>query len=184
MRMKYDVVIIGGGLAGVTAALELQKAGKRCIVVSEGLSLHQTPKSEYLAAGGMFLAGDRVTGGEWNGSKLVNIRTRNLEDTVLQAEHFILSTGKFFSRGLIADMNSISEPVFGADVYFEEGRDNWFSPDFFAPQPFESFGVKTDEEGRVMLGGKITDNLYAAGEVLAGNVDIVKSALNVCKNII
>lgn len=183
--MRFDVVIIGGGLAGVSAALELQKAGKRCIVVSEGLSLHKTPKAEYLAAGGLFLAGDSVLGGSWDGSRLLGVRTRNLEKDLLYADHFILSTGRFFSRGLVATMDSILEPVFGADVDYIKGRENWCSQDFYTAQAFESFGVKTDDSGRVSVGGKTADNLYAAGEVLAGSkTDIVKSAIEVCRNII
>lgn len=184
MPMRFDVVIIGGGLAGVTAGVELQKAGRECCIVSEGLSLHDTPKKEFLDCGGTFLAGDSVTGGTWAGNRLVNVRTRNLEETVLEAGNFILATGKFFSRGLTATMDSIVESVFGADVEYAEGRSNWYSEDFFAPQPFESFGVKTDELGRVLLHGKPADNLYAAGEVLAGKVDIVKSAMEVCRKII
>ena len=183
-EMNYDIVIIGGGLAGMTAGLELQKAGLRCCVVSEGLSLHKTPKAEFLATGGTLLMGDSVTGGLWDGLRLKAVRTRNLEDTLLEAGAFILCTGAFFSKGLAADMDSVRETVFGADVQFEGCRDLWYDPDFFAPQPFESFGVQTDREGRVLFDGKRAENLYAAGEVLAGKVDIVKSALEVCRRII
>lgn len=181
--MKFDVVIIGGGLAGTTAGLELQKAGRRCCIVSEGLSLNKTPKSAYLEAGGVFLPGDSVIGGEWNELHLNAVRTRNLETTLLEADAFILATGKFFSRGLVATPDAVMEPVFGADVEFDPCPDNWYNPDFFAPQPFESFGVKTSG-GRVLFGGEPAENLYAAGEVLAGSSDIVESALEVCRKII
>lgn len=184
--MKYDVIIIGGGLAGVTAGIELLKAGRRCCIVSEGLSLHKTPKDEYIAAGGTFLAGDSVISGVWNGGTLLSIRTRNMEDTPLEADHFILASGKFFSRGLIATMDAVIEPVFGCDVEFDPCRDRWYDSDFYAVQPFERFGVKTTPEGRVLIGGKPAANLWAAGEILAGDIDIdiEQTAKDVCRKLI
>lgn len=166
--MKNDVVILGGGLAGLTAAVELQKAGLSCAVVSEGLSLHETPAKEFIALGGMLLRGDSVIKGNWEGDRLKSVCTRNLEKTELNAENFILATGKFFSKGLVATMDSIYEPVFGADVRYEADRDKWCDRDFFAAQAFESFGVITDDAGHLSVGGRFVPNLYAAGEVLEG----------------
>lgn len=180
--MRYDVVIIGGGLAGMTAAVALRKAGKEVIVVSEGLSLHETPRKEFVSLGGTLLPGDSVISGEWDGNRLLSVRTRNLEGTPLEAGAFILATGKFFSRGLISTMDRIYEPVFGADVEYDEDRDNWVNPDFHAEQPFEHFGVKT-EDCRVVIGGITSENLFAAGEILAGEVDIIKSAEEVCRKL-
>lgn len=182
--MKYDVIIIGGGLAGVTAGIELLKAGRRCCIVSEGLSLNKTPKDEYIAAGGTFLAGDSVISGVWNGGTLLSVRTRNMEDTPLEADHFILASGKFFSRGLIATMEAVIEPVFGCDVEYEHDRDKWYDSDFYAVQPFERFGVKTTPEGRAFIGGKPAANLWAAGEILSGDIDIEQTAKDVCRKLI
>jgi len=181
--MTYDVIIIGGGLAGTTAGLALVKAGKKCCIVSEGLSLHDTPKAEYLSAGGDFFAGDSVVSGEWDGRRLKAVFTRNLESTRLEADTFILATGKFFSKGLVADMEKIFEPVFHSDVDYEKCRDDWYDPDFFAKQPFERFGVKT-EGCKVIINGETSENLYAAGEILSGEIDIVKTAEEVCRRLI
>lgn len=182
--MKFDIVIIGGGLAGTTAGVELLKRGRKCCIVSEGLSLHHTPMDEYLALGGTLLPGDSVTAGIWEEHRLKAVLTRNLGNTPLEADTFLLCTGKFFSKGLRATMDSIVEPIFGADVEFDPCRDRWYDSDFHAPQPFERFGVKTDAEGRVLIAGTPCENLIAAGEILAGEIDIIKSAKDVCRILI
>lgn len=182
--MKYDVVIIGGGLAGLTAGLEILKAGKSCAVVSEGRSLHECPRAEFIAEGGKILAGDSVTDGVFGKGRLTAVHTRNLgKNTSLEADSFILATGKFMSRGLVATMTEIIEPLFGCSTKFVEGRDNWLADNFFDRQPFEEFGVVTDSRGRVSIDGKTISNLYAAGEILAGNRDIVESAVEVAAEI-
>lgn len=181
--MKFDVVIIGGGLAGLTAGVELCRVGVGCAAVAEGLSIHNAPMKEYVDAGGVLLSGDSVVRGEWEGNRLLRVFTRNLENTPLEAGNFIISTGKFFSLGLRSDMNRIYEPVFDCDVLYDADRENWVNPDFWGVQPFETFGVRTDAEGRVYVKGVPSVNLYAAGEILAGKVDIVKSALEVCRKL-
>ena len=184
MAEIYDVVIIGGGRAGIAAGTALQKAGLSCAIVAAGLNLEKTSREEFISLGGTVFKGDRAEGGVWDGQRLLYVKTRNLGRTPLSADFFILATGKFFSRGLISTMDTIYEPVFGCDVLYEKDRSRWVSDDFFAPQPFESFGVLTDERGRVLIGGSPASNLYAAGELLCGRPDIVKTALEVCRNII
>ena len=36
--MKFDTIIIGGGLCGLTAGIELSRKGKKCMIVSSGQS--------------------------------------------------------------------------------------------------------------------------------------------------
>ena len=184
--MKFDIIVIGGGLAGCTAAAELAGAGKQVALFSEGLSLHDasegpaSPKAQahspYAALSALAAKGVTVFRGDSiiracmseDGSKIVTGFSRNLGDEPLEAEAWLLATGKFFSRGIISNMQKVFEPVFDADVDFEPDHTKWFSPDFFASQPYEKFGVKTDEQRRVVKGGKSIENLFAAGQVMAG----------------
>ena len=150
-------------------------------VVAAGLRLDADQDAPYqqlnelARKGAVVLSGDRTSGGIWADSadeycrKLLAVKTLNYDDRPLEARVFILAGGKFFSMGLRSDSERVFEPVFGSDVEFIPGRENWYSPDFFAPQPFMGFGVKTDTHGRVLFGGKPALNLYAVGSIVAAN---------------
>jgi anaerobic glycerol-3-phosphate dehydrogenase B subunit len=184
--MKYDVIVIGGGLAGCSAADILAEAGRKVALFSEGLSLHDASEgpashkaqahspysalSALAAKGVTVFRGDSIISAELSedGTKVVRAYSRNLGDEPLEAAAYVLATGKFFSRGIISNMEGMYEPVFDADVEFETEHSKWYDTDFFAVQPYERFGVKTDAEGCVLKGGISVKNLYAAGQVLAG----------------
>jgi len=184
--MKYDVIIIGGGLAGCTAAAALAEAGKHVALFSEGLSLHDASEgpashkaqlfhpysalSALVAKGVTVFRGDSVIRAEMSEDSpcVKAVFSRNLGNEPLEAGAYLLATGKFFSRGIISNMERIFEPVFDADVDFDPDHEKWFDPDFFALQPYERFGVKTDEAGHVIKDGKSIENLFAAGQVMAG----------------
>ena len=175
--MRYDAVVIGGGRSGCAEALRRAGEGQRVCVVSAGLTLHSLEPGlkekpyallhELTKAGVAVLRGDIACQALWGDSTAISaIRTAN--GVTLEAAEFVLATGRFFSRGLMADMDGIREPLFGADVDFPADRSKWFDPDFFAPQPFESFGVKTDGKGRILKGGKAVENVFAIGKILGG----------------
>ena len=173
--MRFDAVIIGGGYAGCTAAEALLGAGLKVCVVSEGLSLavsgSKAPYSRLASIqkrGATVLRGDRALSAILEDGRVACVKTRNLgPETMLEADFFILASGKFFSRGLLSDKEHIWEPVFGADVEYGTDRTSWFDDDFSASQPFMGFGVKTDSSARVFVGGKALANLYAAGDIVA-----------------
>lgn len=184
--MKYDAIVIGGGLAGCTAAGVLADAGRKVALFSEGLSLHDASEgpashkeqsrppyaalSALAAKGVTVFRGDSIIQAEMSGdgSQVTRVFSRNLGDEPLEAAAYVLATGKFFSRGIISNMGGMYEPVFESDVEFEPDHSKWFDTDFFATQPYEKFGVKTDSEGHVVKGGISVMNLFAAGQVLAG----------------
>jgi glycerol-3-phosphate dehydrogenase subunit B len=69
---------------------------------------------------------------------------------------------------LIASSTRVYEPVFNLDVASAPSRENWHSPNMFGRQPYQEFGVKTNESFNALYGGKVLDNLYVAGAVLEG----------------
>lgn len=162
--MKFDTVIIGGGLAGCTAAQALIERGLRCAVITEGLSLRDVPLRTLSCS---LFVGDRVLSADVEGGRVLALHTLRLEDEPLVADNYILATGKFFSKGIVADMDRVYEPIFGLDLELAADRDKWFSADFAADQGFMHTGVRNHGRGRVSLDGVVLENIFAAGEVLA-----------------
>lgn len=165
--MRYDAVIIGGGIAGNTVATYLQKAGMRCALISFGLTIDHIDSRDFTDAGGELLKGDKAIGGDIIDGTLKDIRTLNLGDEKLEARYFVLASGKYAGMGLESDMSGIREPVFALDVEFDSDRSRWFDEDFSRKQPFLSFGVKT-ESHKAVKDGKTLKNLYVTGEILCG----------------
>jgi len=166
--MKFEVIIIGGGRAGSKVALALQEAGIRTAVISSGRSIHEVNCSEFTRRGGIAFNGDTVTSAIVEESRMTKIMTCNLGSFPLEADWFVMSTGKFLSRGLRAGMVDIEEPVLGLDLSYDEDRDTWFDPDFTKKQNFLDIGVKTDRHFHPSIKGKTVSNLFVCGELLAG----------------
>ncbi|MCQ2156582.1 MAG: FAD-binding protein [Bacteroidales bacterium] len=166
--MKFDVVIIGGGASGMEALAKY--SGRRVAVISKGLSIHNVahPATE----GVSFFEGDSVTGAELRDGKVIAVTAEKMGR--IEADEFVLATGKYFGGGIVADMTRVYEPVFGLDVEYEQDREKWFKEDFFAPQPFLDFGVKVDSKGHPSIGGVKIANLVATGEVLSGNHKVIE----------
>lgn len=179
--MKFDAVIIGGGLAGTAVATALQENGLKCAVVAEGLSIHNAERQRFELLGGYLLRGDVAVNGTIKDGEVKGIGTRNMGPEALTADIWVIATGKFFGKGLVATMDGIYEPIFGLDVKYAEDRAAWFDPDFSKPQPFLDFGLETDEAGHPFKDGAPVRNLYAAGEILAG---ISSASPEACKAIL
>jgi len=165
--MKFDVVVIGGGYVGFQKACAALSQGKSCALVSRGKSLDRIDYSSFVRDGGVFLLGDTAVSGEISDGRLLKIYTEKLGSTALEADEFILATGRFFSGGLSSDMNSVFEPLLGLDVFFEADPSLWFNADFFEDQPFSHFGVKTDPSGHPFKDGVVVSNLTVVGDILA-----------------
>lgn len=133
-----------------------------------GIRLQMMLKKHFQKVGGTHMLGDSVTGGGFEGGKLKYITTQNHADVKFEADNFILATGSFFSKGLVSDINGVSEPVLGLDVKSADDRSDWYKRNLFEPQPYMSFGVVTDNKFHALKDGAPVENLYVAGSVLGG----------------
>lgn len=189
--MKFDAIVIGGGLAGVTAAKCLMDKGMKCALVSEGHSLRDVDYNALSKAGCSLFIGEKVLSADVVDSRVEALHCLRLEDETLEAKYFILASGKYFSKGIVADMSRVYEPVFNLEVEYDEDKSSWFDYDFKNEQKFMNFGVRNYGNGRVSLEGMLLSNLFAAGEVLAGisgiesnaNEIIINSAIEAVSNI-
>ena len=96
-------------------------------------------KAEFEKAGGRFLLGDTVTDAAFDeNGNVTSVGTVNFGDIRVYADNFVLATGSFFSKGLVATLDNVIEPVFGVDITFAEGRDKWFDRNFWKKQNYIS----------------------------------------------
>ena len=133
-----------------------------------GIHTQQKLRSVFQQNGGVFMLGDNVLRADIKGNRISQIYSFNHGDIPFVGQNFILATGSYFSQGLIASTEKIYEPIFDLDVTFAPNRTQWYNSDVFDAQPYQSFGIKTDNTFRCTREGKIFENLYAAGAILEG----------------
>ncbi len=159
-----------------------------------GVRIATLLRKRFTELGGTFFTGDQVVEGVWEGETLKGVKTAKLDGTVLEANHFILATGSFMSRGLAADYTHVYEPALGVDVDdLGLDRTNWAKIEVTDPQPYMEMGVKTDSNLHCERAGKTIANLYAVGSILSGHNTIKRldaagvdmlTALQVVHNIV
>ena len=133
-----------------------------------GIRIQMMLKRYFQRLGGVYMLGDSVKEGKFENGLLKAIVTENHGDTAFEADNFVLASGSFFSKGLVADMDGVNEPVFGLDLVDMPARPQWYKKDMFEAQPYMSFGVQVDDSFHAMKDGKAIENLYAVGSVLGG----------------
>ena len=131
-----------------------------------GASVERALVERFCALGGEVFQNQRATACRVENQMIVGITTSEGED--LEGNDFVLATGSFFGGGLVATPQRVCESVVGVDVAFAAERDDWYSSGALSEQPFERFGVVTDEEFHPMIEGAKVSNLYAVGALLAG----------------
>ena len=133
-----------------------------------GIRTQMQLKRRFEVLGGTYLAGDEVVDAHQHEGVVHSVVTRNLGSHYLEADHFILASGGFYSKGLKSNPFEISEPVFGLDVDYTQERSSWYAPQFSDNQPYLQFGVRTDEGLHAFREGAPLQNLYAIGSILGG----------------
>ncbi|MGQ1909092.1 glycerol-3-phosphate dehydrogenase subunit GlpB [Marinifilum sp. RC60d5] len=125
-------------------------------------------RQRFQELGGTYFLGDNVEEGVFENNRLIEIKTNNHGDIKLEADEFILASGSFYSKGIVAIHDKLYEPIFGLDIDGDNDRAQWLDEKFFNDQPYMHYGVKTDEHFRAMMNGKPIENLYVSGSVLGG----------------
>lgn len=134
-----------------------------------GIRISEMMKRRLQQLGGTILPGDIASNGCFESNRLNYIHTENLGDEKLYANHFVLATGSFMSRGLKANYNEVYEAVFRLDVEAPQNRQEWHLENIFDDQPYMHFGVKTDPNFCTYKDGKVVENLFAVGSILSGH---------------
>jgi glycerol-3-phosphate dehydrogenase subunit B len=87
----------------------------------------------------------------------------------MHADNFVLATGSFFSKGMIATPEKVYEPVFGLDLVYGAKRADWFDVNFWNRQNYISYGAKVNSTLNPSIDNMTISNLYVIGSLLGGS---------------
>ena len=137
-----------------------------------GLRLNDTFTRGLSAMGVTFCFPERVIRWERDdsGNFLLGIG-RKRADTWIRARGVILASGRFWARGLRADMDGIREAIFDLPVSQPGERTEWHRKEFvdLRGHPANRAGIEVDDSFRPLGkdGDPVFDNLFACGSILA-----------------
>ncbi len=173
----FEVVILPAvfGLFNKNVAAELKAKVNKPVVLlpalppsTPGIRSQILLRKRFEELGGTYFLGDNVETGTIENNKLLAIHTNNHGDIKLEADQFVLASGSFYSKGIVATREKLYEPILGLDIDGDVDSKKWLDEKFFNDQPYMHYGVKTDSKFRALINGKPIENLYVAGSVLGG----------------
>lgn len=178
MAAGHDTIVLPAvfGLKDPTVPEKIREAiGTKTVFVATmppsvpGIRTQMTLKAEFEKAGGRFFLGDTAVDATFdNNGNVVSIGTANFGDIRMTAENFVLATGSFFSKGMVATPEKVYEPVFGLDLIYGEKRENWFDRNFWNKQEYVSYGAKVNSRLNPSINNTPVGNLYVIGSLLGG----------------
>lgn len=123
-------------------------------------------------AGVQLLFDRRVTRIEHSGSKCVRLLIGDEKSgEAVEANGFIIATGRFIGGGLSAGSQTVGEPLLDLLVLQPKKREEWHREHFLDPKghPLNRSGLAIDELFRPLAknGRPAFENLFAAGSILA-----------------
>ncbi len=134
-----------------------------------GVRVQTILRQYFQKLGGTLVPNNTVAKGELEGSRLKKVYTDKLGTTALEADNFVFAAGSFLGGGLTSNYEGVREPILGLDVDADADRAKWASYDLYGKQPYQSYGVKTDDNLLAMKNSQTLDNVYAIGSILSGN---------------
>jgi glycerol-3-phosphate dehydrogenase subunit B len=125
-------------------------------------------KQKFMQLGGIYMLGDTVNKVEMKEGRVYQVYTVNHGDIPIKGDEFVLSSGSFFSQGLVALPDKVIDPICNLDVDYLNNRQDWYTGNVYDKQNYQSFGIKTDPEFLAIKEGKTICNLHVCGASLGG----------------
>ncbi len=133
-----------------------------------GIGMQQFLRNTFQQLGGVYMMGDHVMKADIENHRVKRVYSYNHGDIPFEANHFVLATGSYFSRGLTATRDRVYEPVFNLNVSYLKERQEWYTGNIFDAQAYQQFGISTSLDFQAVTGDVLLSNLYVGGAILEG----------------
>ncbi|NBI12233.1 glycerol-3-phosphate dehydrogenase subunit GlpB [[Haemophilus] felis] len=138
-----------------------------------GIRQHKQLTEYFKSLGGFMMNGNKVVKADIDNHKITCVYTQLHQEVPIKADNFVLATGSFFSKGLVAEFEKIYEPIFALDMFEQDNfnikdRLTWTNSRFSSSQPYHSTGVIIDTHCRAQKDNQFFENLYAIGNIVGG----------------